>query len=113
MFEVFIHVTEAKVVFDGVDIDSHPFEVGQILNKVDHCFLFLEQPKHQSQKLRKQVNISMMALVNSNVCQFSHFLIKNLAITVTSILAQNIVKPGDPVWFTVKQPENWREKIEE
>ena len=57
--------------------------------------------------------MSMMALVNSNVRQLSYFLIENLAITVTSILAQNIVKPGNPVWFTVKQPENGREKIEE
>ena len=55
----------------------------------------------------------MMALVNSNECQFSYFLNLTLAFTVTSILAQNIVKPGDPVWFTVKQPENGREKIEE
>ena len=55
----------------------------------------------------------MMALVDSNVWQFSFFLIETLAFTVTSILAQNIVKPGDPVWFTVKQSENGREKIEE
>ena len=98
---------------DGVEVDCHPIEVGQIPNKVDHCFLLLEQPAHQSQKFLKNVNISMMALVDSNVCQFSYFLIESFAITVTSILAQNLVKPGDPVWFTVKQPENGREKTEE